>query len=107
MGFVYSLEPKRMVYALLVGEFRHSLVPENNHVFWSLHFYDSEKTRATAAKKRKRTSDSEINFITWEFTLEDIIRQGKWILVRASEKVLFADKMDIFKQIKKFHSTGD
>lgn len=99
MGFIYDLQPNKKVFALLIGEYMSSLVPENNRVWWSLHFYESEKIRAIAAKKRKRTANSEVNYVTWEFTLEDIIKQGHWLLVRPSENILLKDKLNIFKQV--------
>ena len=98
MSFIYDLRPQEKVYALLEGSEMASLVPENNRVWWTLNFYSSEKSRLVAAKKRKRHSPSAI-FMTWEFTLEDIIKQGKWILVQQSEKILLSDKLDIFRQL--------
>lgn len=98
MPFVYDLRPRKKVYALLEGEEMQSLVPENNRVWWTLYFYSSEKNRLVAAKKKKRHSPSAI-FITWEFTLEDIIEQGKWLLVQQSDKILLSDKLDILRQI--------
>ena len=98
MGSVYDLRPQKKVYALLEGAEMQSIVPENNRVWWALYFYSSEKDRATAAKKKKRLSPRAI-FVAWEFTLEDIIKQGKWLLVQQSEKVLLTDKLDIFRQI--------
>lgn len=98
MPFVYDLKPKKKVYALLMGRRFYSLVPENNEVLWYLGFYTSEKSRLIAAKKKKRLSPDAI-FVTWEFTLEDIISQGKWLLVQPSEKVLLKDKLDILRQM--------
>ena len=93
-----DLRPQQKVYALLEGSEMQSIIPENNRVWWTLHFYSSEKSRLVAAKKRKRHSPSAI-FMTWEFTLEDIVKQGKWLLVQQSDKVLLSDKLDIFRQL--------
>ncbi len=98
MPSIYDLRPREKVYALLEGSEMQSMVPENNRVWWTLHFNTSEKNRYTAAKKKKRLSPSAI-FITWEFTLENIIENGKWLLVQQSDRVLFSDKMDIFRQL--------
>lgn len=95
---IYDLQPNKKIYVLLIGEYMHSIVPENNRVWWSLHFYDSEKSRNIAAKKHKRRASQEVNYIAWEFTLEDIIKQGTWLLVNPSEKVLLTDKEDILRQ---------
>jgi len=98
MAFIYDLKPQENVYALLEGSEMASIVPENNRVWWTLSFYSSEKSRLVAAKKRKRHSPSAI-FMTWGFSLEDIIKQGKWILVQQSDKVLLSDKLDILRQL--------
>lgn len=98
MSFVYDLRPQEKVYVLLEGARMQSIVPENNRVWWSLNSYSSEKSRLVAAKKMKRHSPSAI-FITWEFTLEDIIRQGNWLFVQQSDKILPSDKSDILRQL--------
>ncbi len=98
MPFIYDLKPQEKIYALLEGSEMQSMVPENNRVWWTLYFYSSEKSRLVAAKKKKRLSPSAI-FMTWEFTLEDIIRQGKWLLTLQSDKILLSDKLDILRQI--------
>ena len=100
MPFIYDLRPQEKVYALLEGEEMQSIIPENNRVWWTLYFYSSEKSRLIAAKKKKRLSPGA-NFIAWEFSLEDIIEQGKWLLVQQSDKVLLSDKLDILRQITK------
>ena len=98
MSGIYDLKPKEKVFALLVGAKMWSLVPENNRVWWHLDFYRSEKSRMTNAKKQKRHHPDAI-FIAWEFTLEDIIKQGELLLVLASDKILSSDKDDILKQL--------
>ena len=100
MSFIYDLRSQEKVYALLEGSEMQSIVPENNRVWWTLNFYSSEKSRLVAAKKRKRHSPSAI-FITWEFTLEDIVKQGKWLFVQQPDKILLSDKLDILRQIMK------
>lgn len=98
MSFIYDLRPQEKVYALLEGAVMRSIVPENNRVWWTLYFYSSEKSRLIVAKKKKRLSPSA-NFIIWEFTLEDIIKQGQWLFVQQSDKILLSDKLDIFNQM--------
>ena len=98
MPFIYDLRPQEKVYALLEGSEMTSPIPENNRVWWTLYFYTSEKSRTTAAKKKKRLSPSAI-FVKWEFTLEDIVRQGEWLFVQQSDKVLLSDKEEILRQI--------
>jgi len=98
MPGIYDLKPNEKVFALLVGAKMYSLVLENNRVWWNLDFYTSEKSRATAAKKQKRHHPDAI-YIAWEFTLEDIIKQGELLLVLASEKVLASDKAEILRQL--------
>lgn len=100
MSFIYDLRPQEKVYALLEGSEMRSIVPENNRVWWTLNFYRSEKSRLVAAKKRKGHSPSAI-FITWEFILEDIVKQGEWLFVQQSDKILLSDKLDILRQIMK------
>ena len=96
---VYDIRPQTKQFALLRGTPMVSLVPENNRVWWSLDFYQSDKSRMMAAKKTKRVSPDTI-FITWEFTLEDIIKQGAMIFPQASGKVLLSDKADILRQLR-------
>jgi len=100
MPSLYDLKPQEKVFALLEGSEMQSLVPERNRVWWTLHFYSSEKSRLVAAKKRKRLSPNAM-FMTWEFTLEDIIKQGKWLLVEQSNKILLSDKLNILRQLTK------
>lgn len=99
MPGIYDLKPNEKVFALLVGAKMFSLVLENNRVWWHLDFYTSEKSRMTMAKKQKRHQPDAI-FMTWEFTLEDVIKQGKWLFVQQSDKVLLSDKLDILRQLK-------
>lgn len=97
MQGIYDLKPKEKVFALLVGAKMYSLVPENNRVWWHLDFFTSEKSRMTSAKKQKRRHPDAI-FMAWEFALEDIIAQGKWLFVQQSDKILLSDKEDILRQ---------
>ena len=100
MAYLLDLQPKQPVFALLVGDEMRSIMPENNRVFWHLYFYWTEKTRMTAAKKKKRQRPDSM-YLSWEFTLEDIIKNGKWLLVREPESILKVDKLDIWRQLFK------
>lgn len=100
MSSIFDLRPHEKVHALLEGAEMRSFVPENNRVWWSLTFYASDKSRKTAAKKRRRLSHDAI-FVEWDFTLEDIIKQGELLIIQASDKVLLKDKLDIFHQLNR------
>ncbi len=67
-----------------------------------LNIYSSAKSRNTAAKKLKRRS-SDVIFIAWEITMEQIVKQGKYMTILQADKVLHLDKLDIIQQIKKKH----
>jgi len=100
MNGIYDIRPQAKQFALLSGSPMVSCVPENNRVWWLLDFYQSDKSRMMAAKKKKRISPEAI-FVTWEFTLEDIIKQGTMIFPQASDKILLSDKLDILSQLFK------
>ena len=96
----YHIKPREPLYFLLIGEmvwYRDGKEPER---VWNLNIYSSVKTRLTAAKKMKRHS-SDIIFIKWEITMNEIVKRGKYLTVLQADKVLLSDKLDILKQITK------
>ncbi len=101
MRDLYDIRPSQVIYGLLIGEYFCSLVPENNRVVWYVKYFLSDKVRETQAKKHKRTANTEVTYIGFEFTLEDIIKRGKWLLVQPSNKILKSDKLDILEQLIK------
>jgi len=69
---------------------------------WELNVYSTARGRQMAAKKMKRQG-SDIMFIEWDVTMEQILKEGKMIFPIASSKVLQTDKIDILRQLIRAH----
>lgn len=94
----YRLKPKEPIPFLLIGEMVYYRGARYSERIWHLNVYSSAKTRRTAAKKLKR-GKSDIIFVEWDITMEEIIQGGKMIFPVASEKVSLYTKLDILKQL--------
>ena len=92
----YGIKPTEPLWFLLFGEIVYYRDDKESERLWHLNIYSSAKSRLTAAKKMKRHI-SDIIFIEWEITMEEIIKQGKYVNVLQSEKILLSDKLDISK----------
>ena len=95
---MYRLKPKEPICFLLIGKVMYYSGLRTSERIWLLNVYSSAKTRRTAAKKMKRES-SDIIFIEWDITMEEIVKQGKMIFPISSIKVLPRDKIDILRQL--------
>jgi hypothetical protein len=99
----YRITSEETLYFLLVGEGQHfnpvaKCELEQSPRLWWLNIYSSAKTREIAMRKRKKAS-SDIIFIEWNVTMEQIIKEGKLGFPIVPDKVLASDKLDIFEQL--------
>jgi len=94
----YMIEPDEPLYFLLFGELVHYRDEKESERIWNLNIYVTPKSRQIAAKKMKR-GNSDIIFIEWDVTMEQIVKQGEMIFPMASEKVPCSDKADIWDQL--------
>jgi hypothetical protein len=98
---VYALKPGDVIPFLLYGEmvcYIQNVKPPERQ--WHLNVYSSVKSRATGEKKLKR-GKSDIIFIEWETSMEDIVNTGKLVFPLASDEILPADKLDIWNQLNR------
>lgn len=90
------VEPLRFLLIGKIVYYRDGREPER---IWSLNIYTSPKSRSIAAKKMRREY-SDIIFIEWDVTMEQIVKQGKFVNILQPENILLSDKEDILKQLK-------
>ena len=92
------LKPTETLHFLLVGAVVYYKSGKDSERVWNLNIYSSEKSRKIAERRMKRQS-SDIIFIEWDITIEQIVKQGKYTSILPPEKVLLSDKLDIFQQV--------
>jgi len=94
----YRINPQEILRFLLIGQVVYYRGSRRSERIWMLNIYSSVKTRQIAAKKLKRES-SDIIFIEWDVSMEQIIKQGTMAFPIASGKVSRYSKIDIFRQL--------
>lgn len=97
---VDGMQMMDIVPFLLTGEMVHYIDRRPPERMWHLNVYSSVKSRQVAMKKLKRGT-TDIIFIEWDVTMEQILKEGRLTFPIASDKILRTDKLDILKQLIK------
>ena len=98
----YRFNPKEPLHFLLIGKVVYYRGSGESERIWLLNFYSSAKTRRIVAKKMKRES-SDVIFVEWDITGEEIMKQGQMFFPVASEKVSLYSKIEVFGELNRRH----